>query len=259
MAECGGGAVKVQAVGIGAGSTQTPVPDSHLFPDLSTVPHVSPLTGSGPWLGMLCLWLLLTIGLPLVTGVWWLVLVGLAVLAHFSWRVVVDGVLRQAPAPPRTLPFTSTPLPLQQGITSVVVIVNPRSGQGQGQVILDTVVLPGLIRAGLGEGVKIYSTCHRRHAVELCQALPKDPCMLVIAVGGDGTLHEVVNGLLIRGEGPALAPLLCLIPGGSGNSVLSDIYPGALGPGEVFRRCLAGAVHYTPLDVNHIKLANLGK
>ena len=43
----------------------------------------------------------------------------------------------------------------------------------------------------------------------------------IIALGGDGTFHEVVNGLLKRSDG-AMLPL-GLIPGGSGNSLLHDL------------------------------------
>jgi YegS/Rv2252/BmrU family lipid kinase len=40
----------------------------------------------------------------------------------------------------------------------------------------------------------------------------------IVAVGGDGTLHEVVNGLMSQGDRPDLAPL----PGGTGNDFVSS-------------------------------------
>jgi len=43
----------------------------------------------------------------------------------------------------------------------------------------------------------------------------------IIVLGGDGTFHEVVNGLLKRPDGVTLP--LGLIPGGSGNSLLHDL------------------------------------
>src|SRR5215203_3166582 len=39
---------------------------------------------------------------------------------------------------------------------------------------------------------------------------------LVISVGGDGTVNEVVNGILRAGPGPHL-PMLAVVPGGSTN------------------------------------------
>ena len=39
----------------------------------------------------------------------------------------------------------------------------------------------------------------------------------LVAVGGDGTVHEVVNGMLARGDGMMLP--VAVIPNGSGNTV----------------------------------------
>ncbi len=55
-----------------------------------------------------------------------------------------------------------------------------------------------------------------RHAEVLAASLPTDASMLVVA-GGDGTLSEVVNGLMQRP--PEQRPPVLLIPAGSGNDV----------------------------------------
>ena len=53
------------------------------------------------------------------------------------------------------------------------------------------------------------------HATELARNAARDGLELVIAAGGDGTVHEVVNGLL--GDGPrSNLPVLGVIPIGSG-------------------------------------------
>lgn len=56
------------------------------------------------------------------------------------------------------------------------------------------------------------------HAIELARKARSEGRRLVVAVGGDGTVHEVVNGLLV--DGPArsgeVVPALGLIPAGSG-------------------------------------------
>lgn len=56
------------------------------------------------------------------------------------------------------------------------------------------------------------------HAVELARKARSEGRRLVVSVGGDGTVHEVVNGLLA--DGPARSgerlPALGLIPAGSG-------------------------------------------
>ena len=61
-------------------------------------------------------------------------------------------------------------------------------------------------------------TEHPGHAIELARHARTEGRLLVVAVGGDGTVHEVVNGLLV--DGPARSgehlPALGLIPAGSG-------------------------------------------
>lgn len=54
------------------------------------------------------------------------------------------------------------------------------------------------------------------HATELARQARADGLDIVITLGGDGVIHEAVNGLLDQGPGPQV-PLLATIPGGSGN------------------------------------------
>jgi diacylglycerol kinase family enzyme len=64
--------------------------------------------------------------------------------------------------------------------------------------------------------VDVAETMHRGHAVELGRQARIDSLDLVIAVGGDGTVNEVVNGLLDDDAGPTV-PDLAIVPGGSTN------------------------------------------
>jgi diacylglycerol kinase family enzyme len=68
----------------------------------------------------------------------------------------------------------------------------------------------------------VLQTQYRGHAAEATAAAVRGGTELVIAHGGDGTVNEVVNGLLEArppGEGPAdaEAPLFAVVPGGSAN------------------------------------------
>ncbi|MCX2969591.1 MULTISPECIES: diacylglycerol/lipid kinase family protein [Streptomyces] len=64
----------------------------------------------------------------------------------------------------------------------------------------------------------VVSTTHRGHARELArQAAEEGQVELVIALGGDGTVNEVANGLLHRGPDPEGLPRLAVVPGGSTN------------------------------------------
>ena len=65
----------------------------------------------------------------------------------------------------------------------------------------------------------VEHTRHRDHAGEIAQAAVKDGADLVVVHGGDGTVSNVVNGLLGRpGESPTgHVPALAIVPGGSAN------------------------------------------
>ncbi len=78
-----------------------------------------------------------------------------------------------------------------------------------------------LVRA-LGSDLKIdlAETTHRGHAAELGAQAVETGQDLVVVLGGDGTINEVINGLLGPGEwsGPsATTPALAVVPGGSTN------------------------------------------
>jgi len=63
---------------------------------------------------------------------------------------------------------------------------------------------------------EVVMTGHRLHAMELARKAHAQRHDLVISVGGDGTLNEIVNGLLADEPGPDV-PALGVIPGGSTN------------------------------------------
>ncbi|MFJ6834866.1 diacylglycerol/lipid kinase family protein [Streptomyces sp. NPDC091209] len=66
--------------------------------------------------------------------------------------------------------------------------------------------------------LEVVTTEYRGHARDLGrQASDSDDIDLVVALGGDGTVNEVVNGLLYRGPDPQRLPRLAVVPGGSTN------------------------------------------
>ena len=74
-----------------------------------------------------------------------------------------------------------------------------------------------LLRGLAGElKVDLAETTHRGHGRDLGAAAVADGVDLVVAFGGDGTVNEVVNGLLAGGPGPHVPPL-AVVPGGSTN------------------------------------------
>ncbi|RZU32908.1 diacylglycerol/lipid kinase family protein [Blastococcus saxobsidens] len=92
-----------------------------------------------------------------------------------------------------------------------LVVVNPAATTTSAKM---RDVLVGALASELK--VEVVHTAHRGHARELGARAAADGVDLVISVGGDGTVNEVVNGLLTDGPSPGL-PTLAVVPGGSTN------------------------------------------
>jgi YegS/Rv2252/BmrU family lipid kinase len=73
------------------------------------------------------------------------------------------------------------------------------------------------------------------HALELSQKLAEEGCSLVVAAGGDGTVNEVINGLMQARPNGSSRPALGVLPIGRGN----DFAYGAGIPGELDGACEA--------------------
>ncbi|MET9294733.1 diacylglycerol kinase family protein [Streptomyces sp. NPDC003077] len=88
----------------------------------------------------------------------------------------------------------------------------------------------------------VAETQYRGHARDLArQAAESGETELVVALGGDGTVNEVVNGLLTHGPDPEALPRLAVVPGGSTN-----VFARALGlPNDVVEStgALLAALH----------------
>jgi diacylglycerol kinase family enzyme len=92
-----------------------------------------------------------------------------------------------------------------------LLIINPRA------TTTSTRVTDVLVHAFADEiDLQVTMTTHRGHAKTLGAQARADNLDVVITLGGDGVIHEVVNGMLADGPGPDV-PILATIPGGSGN------------------------------------------
>ncbi len=94
----------------------------------------------------------------------------------------------------------------------VLLIANPAAQNGNGAKAIEAVV--PLLREALGDrNVVLARTVGPHHATDLAKRA--QGADTVIALGGDGVIHEIVNGLMQRDgfERPALG----VIPVGSGN------------------------------------------
>jgi len=66
---------------------------------------------------------------------------------------------------------------------------------------------------------EVFETKSKDHAVDLSRRAAEMNYDLVLAAGGDGTIHQVVNGILSTHENVKLPPAVGVIPLGSGNDL----------------------------------------
>jgi diacylglycerol kinase family enzyme len=92
-----------------------------------------------------------------------------------------------------------------------LVVVNPAATSTTAKM---RDVLVGALASELK--LDVVATTHRGHARALGARAAAEGIDLVVSVGGDGTVNEVVNGLLENGPAPHL-PMLAVVPGGSTN------------------------------------------
>ena len=115
----------------------------------------------------------------------------------------------------------------------ILLIHNPTAGRGRGRLQTTLARL-----RSLGSVPEVWATARRGEAEALAHAAVKRGYDLVVAAGGDGTVNEVVNGLI--GSGLPLA----LLPLGTANVLATeiglDLAPDALAE---------TVLHGTPVDV----------
>jgi YegS/Rv2252/BmrU family lipid kinase len=100
-----------------------------------------------------------------------------------------------------------------------IAIVNPAAGFGKCAKLLG----PSLDRLrNAGVAFDVAETKRAGHATELAQEAYAAGYRRFIAVGGDGTSFEIVNGLYPRAYDEGVVPALAFLPLGTGNSFLKD-------------------------------------
>ena len=134
------------------------------------------------------------------------------------------------------------------GRRRLLVIHNPVAGRRRRkrfQAVLNLLETDGdelLLRATEGPG----------DATRLARRIEAGEADLVVAAGGDGTINEVINGLVTKGR-PASVPL-AIVPLGTSNVLAAEIGLGT-SPEEVARTIREGAVR--PVSLGRITGANM--
>lgn len=104
-----------------------------------------------------------------------------------------------------------------------LVFVNPTGGQKKAQSIYDTVVEPMLEQACVDH--ELIVTTHARHAEEYMVDFDVDHYDGLIVVGGDGVIHEALQGIRQRPDAEAVLKKLKLgvVGGGTSNGLAKSI------------------------------------
>lgn len=115
------------------------------------------------------------------------------------------------------------------------LVINPAAGRGAARRIKDRVA-----RAFQEEGwtVEAVDTTEPGHGSALAAAFSRAGAERVIAVGGDGIVHEVANGLLSAGGVAALG----VVPAGSGNDFAKLLGVYRHSPERAVRRLVGATV-----------------
>ena len=126
-----------------------------------------------------------------------------------------------------------------------IILVNPQGGTKQGLDLLEQV--KPLFKE-VDADLIIRETEYAGHATEIAREIDLEGFTGLCHIGGDGTFHEIINGLLTRSDGKQVP--LGFIPGGTGNSFMHDME--CLDPVEAARRIVSGGI--TPIDVAEVEM-----
>jgi len=95
-----------------------------------------------------------------------------------------------------------------------LVIINPNAGNKKGQK--DWEKISSALNRYKIDFVPVF-TEYQQHAIELCKQYINKSFVKIIAVGGDGTLNEIVNSIFLQNKYPVSEITLAAISVGTGN------------------------------------------
>ncbi|MFZ6019813.1 MAG: diacylglycerol/lipid kinase family protein, partial [Chloroflexota bacterium] len=101
--------------------------------------------------------------------------------------------------------------------SEIVILCNPHANQSKAAAVasrLQKIAPPSA-------QVEWVFTSYPRHAVQLARQIAEQGCRKLIAMGGDGTVHEVINGVMHLP--PEQRPIIGIIPVGSGNDLAGSL------------------------------------
>jgi sphingosine kinase len=100
-----------------------------------------------------------------------------------------------------------------------LIIANPISGKRKSISILKNQIIPHLKTQKIN--FESFITEYPSHAKKKINTYDLNEIERIIVLGGDGTMHEVINGMLSRNDDKNIP--IGLLPTGSGNSLIHDL------------------------------------
>ncbi len=138
---------------------------------------------------------------------------------------------------------------MQKSQVRYAAIINPIAGGGR--ALRGWRALREIIHR-TGE-LEEYYTEYPGHATEVARVLTRKSYTMAIAVGGDGTIHEVINGLMEEnGDGHYVGPLFATLPLGRGND-FARTFQLAMDPGEAWAYQTNGRVKGRLIDIGRVE------
>ena len=98
----------------------------------------------------------------------------------------------------------------------LLILTNPYSGGKKGKKILNNI-----LNVFSNTPYDLITTTHPNHPYEITRDMNMEEFSGICVIGGDGTMHEVINGMLSREDKNQIP--IGLIPGGTGNSFMHDM------------------------------------
>ncbi|XP_078272602.1 acylglycerol kinase, mitochondrial [Rhinoraja longicauda] len=132
-----------------------------------------------------------------------------------------DNLLRRA-ACQEAQEFGNQTLPITAKVKKATVFLNPAACKGKARNLFEKNAAPILHLAGID--VTVVKTDHEGQAKKLLELMEETD--MIIVAGGDGTLQEVITGLLRREDEATFSKIpIGFIPLGKMNSLSPALYP----------------------------------
>ena len=133
----------------------------------------------------------------------------------------IKGWLGSYFPPPEPVPhFTNQKLEEIYAVRKVHIVVNPFAGKKKSREI-SRLISEELTQTKI-ENI-LYFTDYVNHAEEIVSGINFQKGDALMSVGGDGTLSEIITGLLAREDNFSKDIPISIVPSGSGNSQANDM------------------------------------